>query len=114
MVRDLAAGFDTPDREHAIFESTAAVAVLCTPSEDSHAWLRAGMALQRLLLTATSHDVAASFLNQPLEYADLRDEVRTVAGRQAWPQVILRCGYPAHSTGHAPRRHWNDTLSEWH
>lgn len=114
MVRDLAAGFDTPDRRHAIFETKDAVAVLSTPAEDTHAWLRAGLALQRLLLTATSHDLGASFLNQALEYSDLRDEVRTVNGRQAWPQVIIRCGYPAYSTGHAPRRHWNDTLNERH
>ncbi|GAA2806592.1 Acg family FMN-binding oxidoreductase [Kribbella solani] len=109
-VRDLAAGFEVPDRGRASFETKAAVAVLSTPAEDSHGWLLAGMALQHLLLTATAHDLTASFLNQALEYTDLRDQVRTLIGRRSWPQLILRCGYPADSAGHTPRRHWNDTL----
>ncbi|MGZ0153587.1 Acg family FMN-binding oxidoreductase [Kribbella sp. WER1] len=94
LVRDL---FDVPDRGHASFEARASIAVLTTPVEDSHAWLRAGLALQRMLLTATSHELVASFLNQALEYPDLRVRLRTALGRHAWPQLIIRCGYPAYT-----------------
>lgn len=114
MVRDLSAGFGPPDRPHEIFEHKAPIAVLSTPVEDTRAWLRAGLALQRLLLVATSYDVTVSFLNQALEYADLRDEVRTLIGRPSWPQLILRCGYPAHGADRTPRRPWSETLTERH
>nr|WP_272954988.1 nitroreductase family protein [Kribbella shirazensis] len=113
-VRDLGAGFDRADRGSAVFERKPAIAVLTTVAEDSHAWIRAGLALQHVLLTASSYDLGTSFLNQALEYADLRDEVRQLTGHTTWPQLIIRCGYPAHSSDHAPRRPWQATLGEWH
>ncbi len=45
--------------------------MLFTDRDDPADWLRAGQALQRALLTATSLGVSASFLTQPLELADL-------------------------------------------
>jgi nitroreductase len=113
-VRDLSAGFDRPSRSRAVFEAKPAIGVLCTPDEDERAWVRAGLALQRMLLTATSYDLAASFLNQPLEYAGFRDQVRTVVGRDTWPQLVIRCGYPAEDAAGTPRRPWAETLGEWH
>ncbi|WP_350275766.1 hypothetical protein [Kribbella sp. HUAS MG21] len=112
-VRDLAAGFDRDGRGRAVFEHKPAIAILSTVSEDSHAWIRAGLALQHVLLTASSYDLATSFLNQALEYADLREDVRRLIGRTSWPQLIIRCGYPAQSSNHAPRRPWEATLEEW-
>lgn len=110
MVRDLSAGFGPPDRPHEVFEHKASIAVLSTPLEDTRAWLRAGLALQRLLLVATSYDLTVSFLNQALEYADLRDDVRNLIGRPSWPQLVLRCGYPAYSADRTPRRPLSETL----
>jgi len=45
-------------------------------SDDDRAWLLAGMALQRVLLTATSYDLVASFLNQALEYPEQRRQAQ--------------------------------------
>ncbi|TCO20310.1 nitroreductase family protein [Kribbella steppae] len=112
-VRDLSAGVDIPHREHAAFEPTPVIAVLATADDDERAWVRAGMALQRVWLTATSYELAASFLNQALEYPALRDQVRTLIGRDAWPQLIIRLGYPTEGSGLTPRRPWNETLDAW-
>jgi hypothetical protein len=109
IVRDLAAGFERPDRGQAVFERHPVIAVLTTPDEDDNAWPLAGMALQRMLLTATSYSLAASFLNQPLEYPDLRLQVRDLIGDAGWPQMIIRLGYPAHSEPATTRRLWQDT-----
>ncbi|MEI8406551.1 MULTISPECIES: Acg family FMN-binding oxidoreductase [unclassified Kribbella] len=110
-VRDLSAGLDVPHRDQAAFEPTPIIAVLGTVDDDERAWVRAGMALQRMLLTATSYDLAASFLNQAVEYPTLRDQVRTLIGRDSWPQLIIRIGYPAEGSGLTPRRPWNETLN---
>ena len=45
--------------------------MLFTDRDEPTDWLRAGQALQRALLAATSMGVSASFLTQPLELADL-------------------------------------------
>jgi nitroreductase len=55
-------------------------------------WLRAGQALQRVLLTATARGIAASPLTQPLETADAW-LVRDPRSGHEQPQMILRIGY---------------------
>ncbi|GAA2852722.1 nitroreductase [Streptosporangium fragile] len=89
--------------EHtARFEPHPQLAVLATPGDGPRDWLRAGQALQRVLLTATMHGVSASFLNQPL---DLRDILRRTDPRHplGHPQMIIRFGYGP-SVPRAPRR----------
>ena len=110
MVRDLAAGFAVPGREHAVFERQPRIAVLGTADEDERAWVQAGQALERVLLTATSSVLAASFLNQALEYPALRAQVRELVGGRSWPQMILRIGYPAQAEARTGRRQWPETV----
>jgi hypothetical protein len=113
-VRDLSAGFAIPHRSQAVFEPKPVIAVLGTVDDDETAWVRAGLALERMLLTATSYDLAASFVNQAVEYPSLRDKVRTLIGRDTWPQLIIRIGHPAEGSGLSPRRPWNETLNYRH
>lgn len=112
MVRDLAAGLDTPGREHAVFEQRPHIAVLGTADEDEDAWVRSGHAVERVLLTATSSVLAASFLNQALEHPALRAQVRDLIGGRSWPQMILRIGYPAQAEARTGRRPWRDA-ADW-
>ncbi|MGC5015716.1 Acg family FMN-binding oxidoreductase [Streptosporangium sp. DT93] len=97
-VRDLA----RVSGERARFEAHPRLAVVTTPGDGPADWLRAGQALQRVLLVATVHGVSTSFLNQPLDLRDMRrrTDPRHPVGH---PQMILRLGYgPA--VPHAPRR----------
>lgn len=114
MVRDLSAGFEPPDRGVAAFEHQPLIGILTTPGDRPSEWLRAGMALQHALLTATSCDLAASFLNQALEYAQLRSQVQELVGGDIRPQMILRFGFPAGQGTDTPRRPWPQTITEWH
>ena len=64
--------------------------------------MRAGQALERVLLVATVHGLAATPMSQPLEMPGLRELVTdTTAGR--WAQLILRLGYGQPTTP-TPRR----------
>ncbi|MFI6674307.1 Acg family FMN-binding oxidoreductase [Kribbella sp. NPDC050470] len=113
LVRDLSAGFDSTHRSQAVFEQDPAIAVLCTRQEDTEAWLRAGMALQRTLLVATSYDLVASFLNQVLESTASRTQIRDLIGGRSWPQMILRVGYPAQPNHVTSRRDWRESYDHW-
>jgi hypothetical protein len=112
FVRDLSAGVDSRHRSHAVYETAPAIVVLSTHDEDTDAWTRAGQALQRVLLVATSYDATASFLDQLLERPAPRAQVRGLIGGR-WPQMVLRLGYPAQSNGRTGRRDWRESFDQW-
>lgn len=77
------------------------VVVLGTADDDPSAWLAAGQALGRLLLTATRLGLAASPMTQVLEVEDTRVRLGHELGLLGHPQVVLRLGHPV--PGDAPR-----------
>jgi hypothetical protein len=90
------------------FEPYPTILVLSTNGDTADAWVRAGQALQRVLLVATVHDLATTPMSQPLEIPALRELVTdTRTGR--WAQVILRVGY-GQPTAVTPRRPLNEVL----
>ena len=68
------------------------LAVLWTERDTTQDWLRAGQALEHVLLRATADGVDASFLNQPLEIPALRVLVRDELRLPGFPQLVLRLG----------------------
>jgi hypothetical protein len=72
-----------------------AVLLLGTENDDRFAWLDAGRALGRLLLSATSAGLAASPLTQALDWAATRSQLRSRLSLGGHPQMLLRLGYPA-------------------
>ena len=90
-VRDLGP-LDVP-RDHAAFESAPTLAVLSTAADRPLDWVRAGQALERVLLEATTAGLSASFMNQPLEQDDLRWLVRNPSTGIGHSHMILRLGY---------------------
>ncbi|MFI8536563.1 Acg family FMN-binding oxidoreductase [Streptomyces aquilus] len=82
---------------------TGTVVVLSTPHDTRLDWLRAGQALQRVLLYAASHDVTAAFHTQPLELPELRPELQARLTGDRFPQMILRLGHTTQVSA-SPRR----------
>jgi hypothetical protein len=110
-LRDL--GLSRPDvpRATATFEAESTIAVLYTADTPS-GWLRAGQALQRVLLTATVRGLSASLLTQPLEIGRLRDRLSDPAtGRAA--QAIIRFGFSRQTPAASARRPLSDVLTTW-
>jgi hypothetical protein len=79
--------------QRALVEASPAVALLTTADDTTASWLAAGQALQHMLLTATIAGVSASYLNPPIELAQLRPRLAQVFGSKRKPQVLLRLGY---------------------
>ncbi|WP_020658897.1 Acg family FMN-binding oxidoreductase [Amycolatopsis benzoatilytica] len=73
--------------------------------------LRAGQAMQRVLLTATAEGIDASFVSQPVEVPAVRAQLRDLLGGGLWPQIVLRLGYGS-PVSWTPRRTLDDVLVE--
>jgi len=95
--RDFARGHGwgvEPAIAHWFEEPSAGVAcILTTQSDEPRDWLRAGQALQRVLLRASlQEDVSAAFHTQALEVPELRELIRTRFCVGEHPQMLLRLG----------------------
>jgi len=76
------------------FEKQPTIAVLSTTHDRRTDWLRAGQALERVLLLATAHGVRASLLHQALEWPDLRTQLAPPADTHpSHAQMVIRLGY---------------------
>ncbi|MDQ0381634.1 nitroreductase family protein [Amycolatopsis thermophila] len=69
------------------------VAVLVSGADTRLEQVRAGQALQRVLLRATTAGVSVSFVSEPVEIPLLRAAVGRLAAVPGSPQVVLRFGY---------------------
>lgn len=90
--RDLGHAVQTV-RETASFEPSPTVAVLSTTQDRPVDWVRAGQALERVLLEATASGISASFLNAPLEHRDLRWLARSPLSGVGQTHMVIRLGY---------------------
>ncbi len=108
-VRDFGYASPTTVLPSGAYEQQPRLAVLSTARDEPGDWLRAGQALQRVLLTAARNGLAASLLYQPIELHDMeqRDD-----GWWPWPecpQIVVRFGYGPPGTD-SPRRTVDDIL----
>jgi nitroreductase len=101
-LRDLAFGHGAPTAV-VEFEPDPTILLLFTRGDTPGDWVQAGMALQRVLLTATVRGLAATPLTQVTEIPPLRELLADPADGHAL-QTVLRIGYPITSAAATPRR----------
>ncbi|MBW8793423.1 MAG: nitroreductase [Streptomyces sp.] len=108
-VRDFAAGRPVPGRGWAVYERNPHLALLGTGRDGPADWLRAGQALERVLLVATAGGLVTSMTSQTLEWPELRWVTRDPSSGMAHVQMVIRLGYGPE--GHpSPRRPVNEVL----
>lgn len=95
-------GLGARDRQLAM--DSPILALLGTRRDDARDWLAAGQALERTLLWAAGYGLQASFLNQPIQVAPLRDKLRDLFAAHGFPQILFRIGYPSEAMAVTPRR----------
>ena len=78
---------------HDMVPGSPLLVVLSTFADSWFDWLAVGQALEKILLRACSDGIYASFFNQPIEVAPVRNELRNFFGRGEFPQIVLRMGY---------------------
>jgi nitroreductase len=103
-----------PETDHHLVREYVAksplLLVLGTNDDDTAAWLRTGIAHALVSLRATCAGVSTSYLNQPLELADLRASIGALVDQEGYPQLVTRHGYGSHTTV-TPRRSVEDVLA---
>ncbi|KDN16073.1 Acg family FMN-binding oxidoreductase [Amycolatopsis rifamycinica] len=92
---------ELPARE---YEQEPLLGLLLTRDKGPHAEVRAGMAMQRVLLAATAEGLATSFLSQPFETPRTRESLDRLFAGAGQPHTLLRIGYgyPARLTARRP------------
>lgn len=78
--------------------------VLSTPTDSPAAWLRAGEALQRVLLTATALDVSVHVMSVPVEVPAARQMLAVAAACPGFAHLVLRVGCAEPAPASARRR----------
>lgn len=91
--RDFDTPHNMPNRAEAAFEKRPQIALLGTAKDRPVDWLRAGQALQRVLLQATLDGLATSLMSQPLEWPELRSFARDPSSATGFVHMLLRLGY---------------------
>lgn len=84
--------------------------IICTPGDHERDWLHAGRALAAVLLRAAQVGADSSYLNQPVEEAAIRSELRTALHLPGPAQVILRLGLGG-AVSPTPRRRPSEVIS---
>lgn len=75
------------------FETAPVIALLTTAHDRRTDWLRAGQALEHVLLVATALGLRASLIHQPMEWPDLRRRLSPYPKHTGHPQMLIRLGY---------------------
>lgn len=103
LMRRLDVGSQMSKHDHDLAQNAAGMLVI-TADDDRVSLIRAGEALERLLLLLTTLGVQYSFLNQPIEVDPLRRELWSMVRSAKAPQLLLRIGYTTPVLRPMPRR----------
>jgi nitroreductase len=95
-------------RRHVPFEPYPTILVLATAGDEGPDWVRAGQALQSVLLTATWQGLATTPISQPVEVPPLRRMLTDPTGGLS-AQMVIRVGY-GRTIGSTPRRSVEEVL----
>lgn len=108
-MRDFAGTRQVTGRGATEFERSPQLALLSTAEDRPEDWLRAGQAMERVLLAATLEGLSSSFATQALEWTDLRWPLRDPVAGSGRVQMVLRLGYGP-EVPRTPRRPVPDVL----
>ncbi|MFD7624899.1 nitroreductase family protein [Streptomyces sp. NPDC059851] len=108
-VRDFGRARPVAGRDRAAFEERPQLVLLGTAGDAPTDWLRAGQALERVLLQATADGLATSMTSQLLEWPELRWPARNPVAGTGHVQMVVRLGYGPQGPG-TPRRAVADVL----
>ncbi|WP_404419284.1 Acg family FMN-binding oxidoreductase [Marinospirillum sp.] len=105
VVRTFDMGKRIGAKDRQLADESPVLAVLGTSGDHLADWLVAGQALEKVLLSAHSQGLQASYLNQPIQVAPLRPKLQNLMSKSGFPQILLRLGFADDDIDASPRRH---------
>ncbi|MCW2490694.1 MAG: hypothetical protein JWN47_58 [Frankiales bacterium] len=112
-LRDFEVGVSGREQIEADVDEHPLIAILLTESDSPREQLAAGEAMMRLMLQAELVGLASCPLSQAVDLLAFRSRVQTLMGWTAYPQMMLRLGYPPldqPTANRSPRRPVADQL----
>lgn len=109
-VRDFAGHTPVAGRRSADFEQTPHLALLGADDDHPPGWLRAGQAMERVLLLATLNGLSTSLTSHALEWDELRWLARDPRSAMRYVHMVLRLGYGPRAPA-TPRRPVREILT---
>ncbi|MBT8439674.1 MAG: nitroreductase [Gammaproteobacteria bacterium] len=110
VVRTFDMGNGVGAKDEQLADESPVLAVIGTDGDSVKDWLAAGQALEKILLSAYSSGLQASYLNQPIQVATLRTKLQNLLDRGGFPQILLRLGFPTDEIKAAPRRDLDEVI----
>lgn len=98
-------------RDRNLVKGSPVLALIESKNNKPIDWLHTGMALEKLLLKASSEGIAASYLNQPIEVPELKEKLKQLLGLKGHPHLIIRMGY-GKEVKPTPRRDVEEVLKK--
>ena len=89
---DIGKGVAAGDRDK-IVEGSPTLAVFSSTDDSAYSWIQTGRALSRVLLSLAANGATSSYLNPPVELAELRPRLQTMVRARGVPQLLMRFGY---------------------
>jgi hypothetical protein len=93
VLRTIDMGPSIAERSRKLLENSPAIVIFGTKYDQPGDWLTVGQALERVLLRAQVVGLSASFLNQPVQVSELRNQLSQLFDYKFYPQIILRLGF---------------------
>jgi hypothetical protein len=113
VLSNLDLGRRTATKDADLTRTAPALAVLATTDDEPAAWLDAGQALQRVLLTTTAIGFAVGYMNQPCQVGGrLRERLAATIEPGLFPQALLRVGCPGRNSRPPRRRPLTEVLRD--
>jgi nitroreductase len=110
-VRHMDLGRRIASKELALLESAPLLVLLTAERDDRAMQVRAGMAVERMWLEATSLGLSAQPFSAPLQVARVKQELAGLAGTpERTPMHLFRVGYAEPSRRRRPRRAVDEVL----
>jgi nitroreductase len=113
-LRDFEVGLSGREQIQADVDEHPLIAVLLSESDSPREQLAAGESMMRLMLAAERNGLATCPLSQAVDLLAFRARVQSLMGWLAYPQMMLRIGYPVPgrpAPGRSPRRPVADQLA---
>lgn len=111
VVRHFDMGKSVASQDSLLADESPTLVLLSTAGDTPRDWLQAGQALQRVLLEAQRHGVQASYLNQPIQLAELRPKLEQLLALECHAQILMRMGYPDELLPASPRRSLEEVMT---
>lgn len=112
VVRHFDIGKSVASQDSLLAQESPTLLLLSTADDDPRSWVQAGQALQRLLLEAQRQGIQASYLNQPIQVAELRPQLQPLFAFRGHAQILMRMGYPDEILPASPRRPVEAVIAE--